>query len=427
MQTVPAMEAKLGSTTYYIISMKAKELADKVVIPRELDGWQDLSVEEIYQRDLNYSRVRSQIAPYLANDDSRFFGAIIVAAMNFTEAIQFEPLEKVANTRLPLAYKTGAERIGFLTFTGGEVLVPLDGQHRLKAIKFAVEGRDERGRSIPAIDAPCIELANEDVTVMLMPYEAKQARRIFTHVNKYAKPTTTGQNIVTDDDDVIAVLTREIANEQIGPRLVKYTSNTLTRSDEYFTTMAIVYNCNEDIIRNNFPVGKVDKTRLPEPAKVKLYREKVKEVWEILLEKIEVFSDLVMDSDPSGDSKRQEVRESNLLGKPVGQECLVKAFNRLTVPPTNQSSEAACHNLNQLPWAITNDNLATWDRVLWAGGTDGKIITKRRSLAIRLISYLAGEKLSPENLSELLDEYRRQFPEGERSSKELPIRVVPIA
>ena len=424
MQTVPAMEAKLGSTTYYIISMKAKELADKVVIPREMAGWQDLSVEEIYQRDLNYSRVKSQIAPYLANDDSRFFGAIIVAAMNFEEAIQFEPLEKVSNARLPLAYKPGADKIGFLTFSGGEVLIPLDGQHRLKAIKFAVEGKDERGKNIPAIDTPCIELANEDVTVMLMAYEAKQARRIFTHVNKYAKATTTGQNIVTDDDDIVAVLTREIANEQIGPRLVKYTSNTLTKTDEHLTTMGIVYNCNEDIIKTNFPNGKIDKTRLPEKGKTKLYRDKVNEVWELLVEKIEVFSDMLMDTDPSGDKGRQEIRETNLLGRPVTQECLVKAFNRLTAAPTNLGAETACSNLNKLPWAIINENLSIWDRVLWAGGTDGKIITKRRALATRLISYLAGEKLNDESVAELLDEYRRQFPEGERAGKTLPDRIV---
>ena len=423
MSTVPAMEAKLGSTTYYILSMKAKELADKVVIPRELEGWHDLSVEEIYQRDLNYSRVRSQIAPYLANDDSRFFGAIIVAAMNFEDEVQFEPLEKVAKIQLPLAYKKGADRMGFLTFKGGEVLIPLDGQHRLKAIKFAVEGKDERGRNIGAIEAPCIALANEDVTVMLIAYEPQQARKIFTRVNKYAKPTTTGQNIVTDDDDVIAVLTREIANEQIGAHLVKYTSNTLTKTDEHFTTMGIVYLCNDDIIRNTFPVGKIGKSSLPEKNDIKLYRDKVNEVWETVLEKVEIFSDMLDEPEPSGDKKRQQIRATNLLGKPVAQECLIKAFNRLTEWPTNMSSAEACKNLNELPWPITNENLSIWNRVLWAGGTDGKIITKRRILATKLIAYLAGEKLSNESSAELLDEYKKQFPEGEREEMTLPERV----
>lgn len=135
--TVSALKARLGNTDYYILSMKAKELADKVTIPRELAGWEDMSIEERYQRDLNYTRVRNQIAPYLANNDSRFFGAIIVAAMNFGDVVSFEPLPDVTKNLLEL-YKTAATAMGFLTFKGGEVLIPLDGQHRLKAIQFAV-------------------------------------------------------------------------------------------------------------------------------------------------------------------------------------------------------------------------------------------------------------------------------------------------
>ena len=148
---VAAMKARLGDTNYFILSMKAEELADKVKIPRELEGWEDMSVEERYQRDLNYARVKNQIAPYFANDDSRFFGAIIVAAINFDEEISFEPLSDVLTRTLPNMYKIPAANMGFLTFSGGEILIPLDGQHRLKAIQFAVTARDERNRPIPTL------------------------------------------------------------------------------------------------------------------------------------------------------------------------------------------------------------------------------------------------------------------------------------
>lgn len=421
--TVAAMKGRLGDTDYFILSMKAQELATKVTIPRELDGWEDMSVEERYQRDLNYNRVKNQIAPYFANDDSRFFGAIIVAAINFGEHVSFEPLSDIATRGLPGLYRAAAATMGFLTFSGSEILIPLDGQHRLKAIQFAVSGRDERGRDIPAITAPCVQLAQEDVTVILVPYESKKARRIFTRVNRYAKPTTAGQNIVTDDDDIVAVLAREVANDLIDPRLVKFTSNTLTRSDEHFTTLAIVYNCNEQIIRDNFPVGKIDKTRLPTQQQISLYRQRVREIWEQLIEGIEVFDVALSDVENTGDDKRREIRLSNLLGKPVAQECLVRAFVRLTNPPTNLSGEKACDGLNRLPWEITNENLeAVWDRVLWTGGTDGKIVTKNanRNLATNIIAYLAGEKLNDDQKAELLEDYRKQFPESERENKQLP-------
>ncbi len=362
---------------------------------------------------------KKQIAPYLANDDSRFFGAIIVAAMNFNEEDIFEPLAAVITKGLPNKYRADAADMGFLTFKGGEVLVPLDGQHRLKAIEFAVTGRDERGRPI-ADFKPCTHLAQEDVTVILVPYEPKKARKIFTRVNRYARPTTAGQNIVTDDDDILAVLTREVANDLIGGRLTKYSSNTLTTKDPEFTTLAIVYNCNEAIITNSFPGGKPDTTQLPEASTIKLYRNKVREVWQALLENIEVFADALSDKEETGDDKRREIRKTNLLGKPVGQECLVRAFLRLTGPPNNMGDEKACERLNALPWSITEENLKVWQRVLWAGGVDGKIITKNRALATNLIAYLADEKITDEKKAALLKEYRGLFPEAERAGKELP-------
>jgi len=61
-----------------------------------------------------------------------------------------------------------------------------------------------------------------------------------------------------------------------------------------------------------------------------------------------------------------------------------------------------------------------WDRVLWTGGTDGRIITKNRNLSTDLVAYLAEEKLSKKNKTELLERYRVQFPDTEREGRQLP-------
>ena len=415
--TMPAMKGRLGDTDYYVLSMKAQELVNRARLPAKLKEWDDLSIEELYHRDVNYSRVRAQIAPYLANDESRFFGAVIVTALNFGEAV-FEPLSDVAGKGLPRLYRTDTTNMGFLTFMGGEMLMPLDGQHRLKAMEFAISGRDEKGRDIANL-TPCSDLAMEDVTVILVPYESTKARKIFTKVNRYAKTTTTGQNYLTDDDDILAVLTREVANELIGGKLAKFTSNTLRPKDAEFTTLAILYNCNEEIVRSTFAEGKLDKTRRPDTAKERLFRKKVMDVWRTVLEEIEVFADALDDKEESGNAKRREIRNANLLGKPVAQECLVKAFVRLTGPPTNMSAEDACGRLNRLPWSMTEENLYKWQHVLWSGGKDGRIITKNRKLATALIAWAAGERITDQKRAELLEEYRRQFPEGDRD-RELP-------
>lgn len=434
---IAAMKGHLGNTDYYILSMKAQELVTKVKIPKEMKEWDDLSLEERYQRDINYNRVRTQIAPYLANEDNRFFGAIIVTALNSAETpLQFEPLSSITTKGLPALYATASNAMGFLTFTGGEVLVPLDGQHRLKAIEFAISARDERGRDIDGFE-PCTALAQEDVTVIVIPEDPKdpkKARRIFTRVNKYARPTTTGQNIVTDDDDFVAVLTRDVVNEIIGTRLAKYTSNSLTVGDPQFTTLSVVYNCNHEIIARKFPEGKLEKHVLPDAATQSLYRDKVMDIWTDLKNDIDVFRDATADPEDSGDDDRREIRKSNLLGRPVTQECVVRAYLRLTAPsnrdinetlemggPAEMTGSEACRRLNQLPWNLTEESAKQWQNVLWSGGVDrGRMITKQRDLAEEMIAYWAGEPLSEHRRKLLLEKYRAEFHEDERASLRLP-------
>ena len=118
--TAAAMKGRLGNTDYYVLSMKARELVNRVTTPTKIKGWDGLSVEELYYRGISYDGVKTRIAPYLANDQSRFFGAVIVTAMNFDDAM-FEPLSDVAGKGLPSLYRADAVNMGFLTFSGGEM------------------------------------------------------------------------------------------------------------------------------------------------------------------------------------------------------------------------------------------------------------------------------------------------------------------
>ena len=69
---LPAMQGKFGNTEYWIVTMPAKELTERLIIPSEIEGWTEVTLEERYQREINYNRVRNQIAPYLVHDDDRF-------------------------------------------------------------------------------------------------------------------------------------------------------------------------------------------------------------------------------------------------------------------------------------------------------------------------------------------------------------------
>ena len=405
---------------YYILTLKAASLTNYIRTPKEIRGWESLSIEEKYQREINLKRVKDQIARYWAENPSHFFGSIIVAPADFKAgsiAANFEPIGDISTRNLPNLYKETAKNIGFLTIPDETILVPLDGQHRVKAIEFAINGKDSDGKEISGIKSN-IDLGEEDISVLLVAVDTKKARSIFTHVNRYAKPTSAGQNYITSDDDILAVIAREIANNEISARLVKYATNTLTRRDKHFTTLSTIYNCMDAIAKSLIP-AKLDINSLPSEATQDILRTKAIEVWEVLLTRIDAFKDSIDDRDESGDKMRIEIRESSLLGRPVAQECLFRAFLKLTKSPTNLSNDVAADRLNKLPWTLSNVE-TIWQNVLWIGDAErGRMITKNRNLSSDLIYYLAGGRMSDDEKSELLNKYRGRFPESSKP-KTLP-------
>ena len=423
-QTIAAMKGRFGDTDYYVFTMKAGQLIGNVTIPRDMPDWKDLSVTEIYQREINLRRVRDSIAPYFLQDQSRFIGSFIVTAIGAKEGekpFSFERLTDALGSgfgKLHVSYKEPANAFGFLTISGSTRLVPLDGQHRLQGIKYAINGQDDAGRAIQGA-ANGREIADEDVTIIMVEYEPKKARRIFTKVNMYAKKPAKGQTIITDDDNYVAEFSRDIA-DRIGGRLVKINGNTLLKTDVFFTTLPTIHNCNLVILNGVYPSSRIKGEEYIDDGKKAQYKRKLEEVWACLLKDIEVFGDCLLDKEETGDKQRKDVREKNLLGKPVGQEIMVRAFMRLIGAPTNMSWSDACRRLNQIPWSINNANIEErWQNVVWRGDESrGGIITKNRAIAGRLIAYWAGEKLSPKQVEELENDYLGFF--VDRDNRSLP-------
>src|SRR2546426_10595687 len=80
--SIPCIQGKMGSVEYYLTTMKAGDAVSKIRIAKELPNWEGMTIEERMQRDINWKRVENEIARYLAEDDDRFFGALLVAMYN---------------------------------------------------------------------------------------------------------------------------------------------------------------------------------------------------------------------------------------------------------------------------------------------------------------------------------------------------------
>lgn len=192
---IPAFKATVGDWEYYICIMKYAEVARQVGFAYELGGNADLNT--MIQRGLG-ERTNS-IRNYLLQSEHRFLGALIIAAWGGAPTYMDVSMED------PEGVLSGIDRqFGVLTFDGTQSYFALDGQHRLKAIKEAIKANPALGK--------------EDICVIMVSHfdsdEGKiRTRRLFTNINRNAKATTGAENIILDEDDGSAILTRRLITE----------------------------------------------------------------------------------------------------------------------------------------------------------------------------------------------------------------------
>jgi DNA sulfur modification protein DndB len=192
---IPAFKANVGDWDYYICIMKYAEVARKVGFAYELGGNTDLNT--MIQRGL--SKRTQDIREYLTRSSHRFLGALIVAAWGG------EPVYRPVQMEDPDGMLAGIDReFGVLTFDGTQQYVALDGQHRLRAIQEAIKTTPDLGKE----DVCIIMVAHYDTADGKL-----RTRRLFTNINRNAKPTTAAENIVLDEYDGPAIITRRLLTD----------------------------------------------------------------------------------------------------------------------------------------------------------------------------------------------------------------------
>lgn len=398
----PALRGKFGETEYYLATMYVGEAIRLTSFPEDVPDWECQSVEERYHMDIDLSSVRKSIAPYYADDPARFSGALVFAVIDPKDTMAFEPLTQFAGrSSAPALYQTAASNMGFLTLNGDEILVPLDGQHRIKAFQYAIDGTDDNNRPIPSLKVNT-DLSKDQVAVILVRFQPTPARRIFSKINRYAKPTSKADNLITDDDDAIAVMTRELLGEDgvIPTRLVRIGANTLPKTAPEFTTLATFYESTAVMVNELGYVGKGKPADMDEDQR-ELVKEDVQPLWEKLLSSIDLWAKALADSSENGDADRAAIREDTLLGKPIGQLALVTAFMRIREKCVGVSVDDICARLNLVSWDVSDP---MWHGVMM--NPNGRVMSGKTTVnrSAQFIAYLCGAELSKDEQENLLEQ-----------------------
>ena len=387
----PALRGKFGSTEYFLTTMPVSELVSRVKFPVEMPEWDDGSIEERYQRKLDMRRIKKELAPYFSEDPHRFSGSLVLAVLNHSE-MGFEHMSKITGDlkNIPNLYRNAAAEMGFVIMQGQEMLVPLDGQHRVKAFKIAIEGDAADGVTPPAA-RPNIDLARDAAAVILVRFNKTASRYIFNKINRYAKPTGKADKLITDDDDAVAVITRRlVAGGVIPQRLVNIDTNTLSEKAREFTTLATFYDANKKLL-SALPVPSTIPPEKLKPLERDSCMEELRDEWKRLLSGIGQWKRATADLSEGGDAARVELRKTSVLGRPLGQASLINGYALACKKDRHADRDGLVKKLDGMDWSM---GAALWKGLLVK--PNGKIMAGKSASnsAGTMIAHMIGAKLT---------------------------------
>lgn len=382
MNVFPAMKGVMGGWQYYVIKMTMRELASNVNFACDIHD--DVTLDQAIQRVLNESRVRKEMVAYLTGQPDRFFSSIVVAALKGNP--KWYPVTMEDDERFEIFRDDNrfSNSFGVLKFDGKQNYYALDGQHRLASIKALV---DPNPNNDDPRDAPAGFVDEEVSVIVVVPREDESSdefllryRRLFGNLNRYAKPTDAVTNIIMDEDDAFAILTRRLITDheffryegrQSESQKIKTKKGKNLRSqDPFFTTLETLYEMNITLLSSAYRknhgwnpegVSQISGFRQFRPTDEVLdsFFEELVLYWDAILEELPVLreSPNKMRDHSSDPSNEERTTQDSFLFWPIGQNLLAEIVRSLINFRHNHSTEmtvetvrTALKGLAQLSW-----------------------------------------------------------------------------
>ena len=390
----PCLRSRMGDWWYYITIMTFDEVniwiknVDDIHERQELKTW--------IQRDLSPKRLK-EIADYLRSQKQHFFNSVVVGI--YRGEPDWYPIQVGKNLAMPmLALPEGSQNaFGFLHLSGDEELFALDGQHRVEGIRLALAQKPS--------------LAKDQQSVIFVAHQETETgrartRRLFSTLNKYARPVSKGELVALSEDDTFAIVTRKIIDEykylNIGFVPLTKTTNIPSNDTKCITTVLGLYDL---IQRISLKSGSRDKRKLEtgpaDKVRVQEIYDQTCHFWDLLRKSVKEIKE-VSDSHPRDQlaAKYRRMDGGHLLFRHVGMKAFAHATR--TLVDRGKTVEKAVALLSH-----TNLDLNTypWSGVLW-NSVAKRMINKNSRLALNLFLYMGGQPCEPDSYP-LLEEYQR--------------------
>jgi DNA sulfur modification protein DndB len=389
---IPAIQGRIGTTTYYTANLSFLQVSE---IIKRIDGelHTSSSLKEQIQRSLtdNYSKIKD----YILNKEDHFFNSLVLAI--------YDGEPKWTEIR----YEIDEEQyynVGLLELNGEEKIFPVDGQHRVEGIKAALAIREElQYETIPAM---IISHSNT-------PQGMERSRRIFSTLNRYAKPVRLGDIIALDEDDAVAIVTRDLLENYplfMNDRIKATNSKSIPPGDKMaFTSLMTLYSCHFELYKAFMFEANISDAKAKDSLKIRpsdstldSLKAYITEFWDIFISTFNELEEYINNHTNTAASEfRSRETGGNILFRPVSLYPLVQVISRIHKKNGIEYRDIF-NKFSQLDRCVSS---GLWNKIIWNPNTNKMIVKNQTAIKLLLLYVYDHETLSVREKTDLIDRY----------------------
>lgn len=353
---LPAIRSKMGIWIYYATSLSFEEV-NKYVKPINDELHSSELLSGMIQRSITENF--ENIANYIETQEERFFNSLILAVYDGEPTwneIRIDDDDDEDNYNL-----------GIISLSGKEKIFPVDGQHRVEGIKKALQN----DQSLSTERVPVIFIGHSKDELGM-----QRTRRMFSTLNRYAKPVSLRDIIALDEDDIVAIASRNIIDNSHlftkGRIFDSKNKSVPENNDMALTTIITYYEVNKEllwlhikdktvkgldnkIIKGRAKVGEYIRHR-PLDEEIVLFTDECKEFWSTIIDECSEIK--------NPDLKVGKYRDNNgghIFFRPITLICYAKVVVR--IKSLTQASYKKI--LKSFPKELLWIQNRLWKKVVW--------------------------------------------------------------
>ena len=377
---IPALRAHMGDWIYYVTFLRMEQIANQINLAQDIHPSERLK-EQIQRQITNRAK---QISDYLLNQPQRFFNALIVGVYGGSPDWYELTIGENPIFDAPILPSELEGVLGILRLDGTQTFFAIDGQHRVQGIKQAVKKNNE--------------LKQEEVSVIFVshrndPSGMERTRRLFTTLNRYAKPVSKSEIVALDEDDILAITTRNLIEkhplfqEKIS---LSKTKAIAVKDNRSFTTIITLYDVLEILFRTKRGWSEFKRCR-PEDSTIDKFSVSSVHFWDRMVEHFSPLKEVIASQPDENIAGRYRHRAGgHLLFRPVGLLIIANVVRQAKDAGLDETE--AIRRISGISMELTDE---PWVSLLW-DKTNQRMIsgTLQQKIAKQILFYTIGGDLT---------------------------------